>query len=210
MTLLKNAQQEPTRRCPFCHDEVGAGGDEIKICQKCFTWHHMSCYQEHHGCSSLACHTYSQPHETEVERDSQSASLRSRLSAMTRSLLTWVRNLWSSKQKKPQDISKPHVVEEKDWLNKPVPSRRQRLLMALSNLLKNILWLNPEFTETRKMLRKKHHARLLFACATIGQIVLTLSIVYQGVNSDLFYLGLLGWFLTTGLAWRWHPDFPTP
>lgn len=40
--------------CPYCKTEIKEG-EEIKVCPECGIPHHLSCWEENHGCTTFGC-----------------------------------------------------------------------------------------------------------------------------------------------------------
>jgi hypothetical protein len=54
---LRIHSKESLSRCPYCHENIVAGGDEAKsICDFCLAVHHSDCMQEYGRCAACKRH----------------------------------------------------------------------------------------------------------------------------------------------------------
>lgn len=56
MELSAQARPAARERCPYCHDELGAAGDDERVeCAGCGTTHHAACLEELGRCTVMGC-----------------------------------------------------------------------------------------------------------------------------------------------------------
>lgn len=81
------------KTCPFCKTIIQAG-EEVKICGVCSMPHHLSCWEENHGCTTFGCTEQKHesgvnpmpPQHTSVQSSYQQPIRRQTISAYVRSV----------------------------------------------------------------------------------------------------------------------------